>query len=72
MAVKLNETDDGKVAEIQVSGKLTHEDYELGKSHWKMGALDIPFDRTLPGRKDSRPLVQSGLLFYQEFLNHNP
>ena len=28
MAVKLNETEDGKVAEIQVSGKLTHEDYE--------------------------------------------
>jgi hypothetical protein len=28
MAVKLNETDNGKVAEIHVSGKLTHEDYE--------------------------------------------
>ena len=28
MAVKLNETDEGRVVEIHVSGKLTHEDYE--------------------------------------------
>jgi len=27
MAVKLNETDGGRVMEIEVSGKLTHEDY---------------------------------------------
>ncbi|MEJ2110767.1 MAG: STAS/SEC14 domain-containing protein [Acidobacteriota bacterium] len=27
MAVKINETERGKIAEIQVSGKLTHEDY---------------------------------------------
>ena len=28
MSVKLNETEDGRAMEIQVSGKLTHEDYE--------------------------------------------
>ena len=28
MAVKLNETDGGRVEEIHVSGKLTHEDYQ--------------------------------------------
>jgi hypothetical protein len=28
MAIKLNETENGRVVEIQVSDKLTHEDYE--------------------------------------------
>ena len=28
MAIKLDETEDGRVVEIQVSDKLTHEDYE--------------------------------------------
>jgi hypothetical protein len=27
MAIKLNETNNGKVLEVQVSGKLTHQDY---------------------------------------------
>jgi hypothetical protein len=28
MAIKLNETNGGKVLEVQVTGKLTHEDYQ--------------------------------------------
>jgi hypothetical protein len=29
MTVKLNEMNDGKLLEVQLSGKLTKEDYEL-------------------------------------------
>jgi hypothetical protein len=47
MATKLNETDGGKILEIQVSGKLTHEDYmqfvpefeRLIKEHGKIRVL---------------------------------
>jgi hypothetical protein len=28
MAVRLNETNDGKVLEVQANGKLAHEDYQ--------------------------------------------
>jgi hypothetical protein len=47
MAIKLNETDGGKVLEVQVTGKLAHEDYQhfvpeferLVKQHGKIGVL---------------------------------
>jgi hypothetical protein len=29
MAIKLTEKDDGKVLEVQVTGKLVHQDYQL-------------------------------------------
>ena len=47
MGVQLNETDSGKVLEVKVSGKLTHEDYahfvpefeRLVKEHGKIRVL---------------------------------
>jgi hypothetical protein len=47
MAIRLNETDGGKVLELQVSGKLAHEDYQhfvpaferLVKLHGKISVL---------------------------------
>lgn len=47
MAIELNETDGGKVLEVQVTGKLAHEDYQhlvpeferLVKQHGKIGVL---------------------------------
>lgn len=47
MAIKLNETDGGKVLEVQVTGKLAHEDYRhfvpeferLVKQHGKIRVL---------------------------------
>lgn len=47
MAIKLMETNDGKVLEVQVSGKLAHEDYQhfvpeferLVKQHGKIRVL---------------------------------
>jgi hypothetical protein len=47
MAIKLNETDAGKVLEVQVTGKLAHEDYQhfvpeferLVKQHGKICVL---------------------------------
>jgi hypothetical protein len=47
MAIKLNETNDGEVLEVQVSDKLTHEDYlhfvpefeRLLKQHGKIRVL---------------------------------
>jgi hypothetical protein len=47
MAIKLNETDGGKVLEVQVTGKLAHEDYQhfvpeferLVKQHGKIRVL---------------------------------
>jgi hypothetical protein len=47
MAIKLNETNGGKVLEVQVTGKLTHEDYQhfvpefegLLKEHGKIRVL---------------------------------
>ena len=47
MAIKLTEIDDGKVLEVQVSGKLVHSDYEhfgpeferLQKKHGKIRLL---------------------------------
>ena len=45
MAIKLNETNGGKVLEVQVTGKLAHEDYQsfipeferLLKQHGRFG-----------------------------------
>ncbi len=47
MAIELNETNDGKVLEVRVTGKLVHEDYEnfvphfdrLVKKHGKIRLL---------------------------------
>jgi len=47
MAIKLNETNEGEVLEVQVSGKLAHEDYQhfvpeferLLKQHGKIRVL---------------------------------
>jgi len=47
MAIKLNESNGGKVLEVQVTGKLTHEDYQsfipeferLLKEHGKIRVL---------------------------------
>jgi len=47
MAIKLNQLDGGKVLEVQVSGKLSHEDYQqfvpeferLIKEHGKISVL---------------------------------
>jgi len=51
MAVKLNETEGGSVLEIQVSGKLTHEDYkqfvpEFERLIQEHGKIRILFEMT--------------------------
>jgi hypothetical protein len=48
MAVKLDEKDDGKVLEVRVSGKLTHDDYqhfvpEFNRLTQKHGKLRVLF-----------------------------
>jgi hypothetical protein len=51
MAIKLNETDGGKMLEVKVSGKLAHEDYlnfvpEFERMIKEHGKLRVLFDMT--------------------------